>query len=676
MSTCTNININGSAPSNIPQNNQQQDDNSFNPIILNTVGQYAIISSNTIFINVKRLRGWEESVTGFGELIKEYSWSKDNSTWSYWEQLTQMNLDELSNRNILPETGFYFRVRYTLSSIGNITISDFKLNVELNSIDSNKGILPPNFLCSGTGNVQGSILANCNGTFNPYLIDPCNSLYQDLVSSVQNMFGLDVVYLRAKPMDDSGDVIFKEWTLYSVENPICTKVLVPDNEFPDPTLQYNPYGIEYEIPFEIHIVKKNFEDIFGPDAAPQSRDIVYFPMIPNRLYEVKSTTPVQDFMLQMTYWKVDLMIYRSKADTYMSQSIEQMLDEITIDSYEAFGKEIDKETKKITKPQQYDRNLGSNLIDPIRKYVNQEMKVLAIPLKNNGTIIAEQYYDLSTVFNPQKNVTAVQYAINSKFKADDNFAFSCWFKNTSAKFNIMEDPVRLTKISDNVIRIQLQSIRKYQIGDLLQVFRQGKLNFYGIINTIHNDSLYDIEISDDVLKFLNSVNLNWINATGWNAKRCFERIFIDCIDKNKGWQLSSIAERFFIFKDNENEIIFNVPEVIGEKWTAVFFNYSALFQQLNISFWEINEGQKTSELNVIFNQTLNIKKSEDKNSEINYTLPASNTMITNIRIYNEIVEIEKQSMILNQNIVQDSNLIVLLDNCLNLNKLSYVGNTK
>jgi len=670
--------IAGSAPGVLPSQQPQIPSQPFSPITLNTVGQFAIIESATPYVNVLRIRGWSEDISGMGTLVKEFSWSVDKATWSYWTTLSQDNLEAISNR--LPRTGFFFRFRYTLASIGSVTITNVKLDVELAVIDPNQGWVPPWYICGGLGNMQGNILAQCSGSFNPYLVDPCSSIYQQLVYSIQNMFGLDVVYLRAKPKEDSGDVVFKEWTLYSVENPICTKVLVPDNTFPDPTLQYNPYGIEYEMPFEVHIVKRNFEEVFGKDAAPQSRDIVYFPLIPNRLYEVRSTTPFQDFMMQMTYWKVDLMIYRSKANTYATDAINQMLDEITIDSFEAFGKELEKDTKKITKPQQYDRFLGTNLIDPIRKYVNQDMKIYTIPLANHSTVIAEYHYDLSTVFNPNKNVTGVQYAVSSKFTASDNFGFSCWFKDMKPRFVVQEDPVKLELLVDNKVRLQLQVIRKYKEGQHIQLFRQGKLNFFGKVTEVHNDSLYDIEVHSEILTYLSSINASWINATGWTAKRCFEKVYIDSLDVKdetvKGWKLSSFAERYWIFNTNGTETLFCLPENIGDTWTAMFFNYSALFGQMNISFWKVDDNSRDTNLLSVYSRTVDNIDTTDIDSSINYAIPASNILLTNLRLFNETVEFEKQSLILNQNIIQDSDKLIIADNSIPLQKLAYVGNVK
>lgn len=658
------------------------------PITLNQTGQFAIIQSNEPLLNVIEISNFYDTLTGVGQIIKEYSWSVDNKTWSYWSYLTQENLLALSSKGLLPLSGFYFRMRYTLATIGNMTISDAGINTRTDIVDVNKGYVPFGYSigsmdCVECGNMRGAILNQCNATFNPYLVNPAIDIYKDLCYGIQNTFGLQVLYLRAKPIENSGDVIFKEWTLYAVEDAVCTKVLVPNNEFPDAKLNYNPYGIEYEAPFEVHIVKRNFEETFGPDAAPQSRDIVFFHFMPNRLFEVKSSTPHRDFMMQISYWKVDLMTYKSKADTYASDSINKMLDDITNDSYEAFGIESIKDTKDITKPQQYDRHIGTNLKDPIRKYINQDLKIITESLLNHSTAIADFYYDMNTIFDMSKNVTGIQYGVKSNFTETSDFAFTCWFKNVKPTFTVHEDVTRIISVTGNIVRIQIQSQRNYLADTYIQIYRQGKLNFYGKVINAVNNFIYDIEVSLDVISYLNEVNANWAVAPGWISKRCFPRIYIDGLSNigtpslPVGWKIYSFAERFFIVNINGTEFVFCIPDNIGEIWTGMTFCFSATFGQMNFSLWKIKESRyNTTELDTIYTKSINDVSIETKANNTEYVLPASNTLITNIRIFDNIIEFEKQSLILNQNIIQDSHHVILADNAYPYLKLPYIGSTK
>jgi len=659
------------------------------PISLKQSGQFVVVNIKDPFENVIKINNYYDQVAGFGQILKQFSWSYDNKVWSFWSILDQENLLKLSKDNLLPKDKFYFRFRYTLTTIGSIQISDIGIEVEYDVEDKNKGYIPHGYRLGHTGEVEygsmrGEILKKCNSRFNPYLVNPAIDFYKDICYEVQNMFGLDVSYFKVSPRKDSGDVIFREWTLFDHQDPICTKIMVPDNEFPDDNINYMLHDMGYEEPFEIHIVKENFEEIFGVGAVPQSRDVIHFSFMPSKLYEIRSVSPHRDFMMQIAYWKVDLMKYRSKSDSYASDDVNEILDDITKDSYEAFGEEFKKEAEKITKPQQYDRLVGSNLRDPIRKYVNKELKIYSQKIENHSTVISETHYDLSTIFNLDKNNIGVEYSISSNFKKSDNFSFTCWFKETNPNFLIPIDLVKIISVENNIVKIQLQKNRQYKEGIKLQIYRQGKLNFFGeIVNNIDNKT-YELEVDNNVLEHLDSISSNWKTAPGWYTKRCFEEIFIDGMSEigspelTKGWRISLIAGQYIKLNINEDVIYFILENNLQDQWYGLTFNYAATFGQMNCSVWEMNKNisQKTTDLNLVYSDTKNGIISEDKETDKNYIIPGTNLLLTNIRIFNEIIEQEKQSLILNQNIVQDSQKLILADNALNLLKIPYVGNTK
>ena len=78
------------------------------------------------------------------------------------------------------------------------------------------------------------------------------------------MFGIEARWFRAVPQQRSKDVIFQEYTLSSVEeDPLCIKVVVPDGNFPDSNYNFDFLGLEYQIPTEIQIDKKYWEEVAG-----------------------------------------------------------------------------------------------------------------------------------------------------------------------------------------------------------------------------------------------------------------------------------------------------------------------------------------------------------------------------------------------------------------------------
>ena len=119
-------------------------------------------------------------------------------------------------------------------------------------------------ICCEGGNITALTKIE-NFTFDPYKVNPAVNMYRDLSYTINKLFGHDVKYARATPLANGRDFTLKEWTLYDVEEPECFKLLVPNNEFPDNKINFGPYGLDFEMPFEVHIVKQYFEDKFTKD---------------------------------------------------------------------------------------------------------------------------------------------------------------------------------------------------------------------------------------------------------------------------------------------------------------------------------------------------------------------------------------------------------------------------
>ena len=84
------------------------------------------------------------------------------------------------------------------------------------------------------------------------------------------MFGHDVVYFRTVPESDSGDYIFKEWTLFKNVDRKCIKILVPGNKFPSNDPKFSEFELDFQLPFEIHIDHRYFQSIFGKTSISLS----------------------------------------------------------------------------------------------------------------------------------------------------------------------------------------------------------------------------------------------------------------------------------------------------------------------------------------------------------------------------------------------------------------------
>jgi hypothetical protein len=107
---------------------------------------------------------------------------------------------------------------------------------------------------------------------------------------------------------------------------------------------------------------------------------------------------------------------------------------------------------------------------------------------------------------------------------------------------------------------------------------------------------------------------------------------------------------------------------------------SNLFSQLTLNIWEMqwNEVTKlpaTSDLRLIYGKTdLNFPK-VDRSSAANFFIVSSDTDITNVRVWSQKIETEKQAFVLNQNIVKDASKALAIDNAIPRSRMPYISYT-
>lgn len=273
---------------------------------------------------------------------------------------------------------------------------------------------------SGCANIKVECETSENH-FKPYQLGKSNKLYNQLVEITSDIFGHAVRYYRTEPDTRTKDVIFMEYSLFSVAASGDLKVSVPGNEFPTEALQYDMFGMGFE-DFEIHITDYQFEKTFGIGHRPRVKDYLFLP-INNKMYEIKSVTLADEFNVQHTYWRVMLGKYQERSAIEKSPVIEAELENLVVGVEDIFGAEIQDEYVKATDPQQLSTVIH-NWDDGVRVTADSRLKIVDFDLKNRWTIVSKNYYNLSTV---STNDTAIDYALQAKQSIDDNLAFTTWF---------------------------------------------------------------------------------------------------------------------------------------------------------------------------------------------------------------------------------------------------------
>jgi hypothetical protein len=665
--------------------------------ILSNLGDFVKITQDKPFHFVTNLTGWCDEITGTGVLKKEFRWGTSNRVRASWIELTTTNLQNII---LEPSNDLFVDFRLTLISGGPSTIE----SIEVNCIQSDDALDPylgftPILKVSEKGNISNLTKIE-NFTFKPYAVNPAVALYKNLAYTINQMFGHDVMYARAVPMAIGRDVTLHEWTLYDVDDPKCIKVVVPNNEFPDNKILFNPMGLDFEMPFEVHIVKAYYEELFGIGTGPQKRDIVYFPLT-NRIYEIESSYLFKDFMQKEIYWKIGLKKYAPKSNRYEPQDLREQFDSITWDAEERFSEEVKLEAVKTTDPQQYDPKIGSRDYDPARLNIHDDLVIIQTKLPNYSNVLSESQYDLRSVYdstNGNNQLAAVEYRANVSFPATDEKSLCMWFKEIKSKIAIPKDNVKgylslgAAGTETTPLSYSIAAKRQYEIGSYIKITRFNGLSLYGNITSvtpITGGFVYVLNVKNEIITYLNTYFANWASSftnTGYIAESTNEQILFNGFKNGNGWKVSIYASRYIVFTDTSGIERLNIlnTSLVEDYWYAIFVNISNFYRQISIDLWvrqwndQSPQPINTTDLENIYSNTImQVDPIDRSNLNIKYKLTGGNLVITNLRLFDKTeTEQTKQSIILNQTIVQDAQYAIIIDNAIQRLKLPWIAKTK
>lgn len=738
------------------------------------IGSYRVLSWDKPYLNVTSLNGWiidsvntstDPTDIDAQDISIDFRYSVDGETWSLWTNvgtaLTGISESHTSNEKadpfiieLDPENPFYPEFRFTsvvknndgtIAYSGNqvisptIVIVDFQLDVSYSSsvspttgsIDpTNEVIKSPIPTCSEEKSNRPVVFNNdcLQVTFNPYAVNSAVNLYQDLSLAVNKLFGWEVNYYSVQPQSRSKDVVLREYTLYDVVDEKCVKVMVPQNIFPDNKINYDPFGLQFEEPFEIHIDKVYFESIFGRGSQPRKRDIIYFPLT-NRIYEINSTYLFRDFMYSPVYFKIELKKYQPKSNTYYKDpAYKEELDGISLNTQKLFGPETVSEEEKLTKPQQYITSTQDRSSDPIRSYIYKDLPIIGYDLNNNWTIVFNQYYDMDDsfkynpefIYDPSEYRQAIRYKSLPQLSSTGEISYTSWF-------NIRNyyDQSKLTKRAFPSLPINVVSYDSTRIVYSTSPYKhnlqtwsgysknpEGYVSIFGDEN--HTGGFRVKSVIDEYQFSVGNPNLPIAeNRSGWKMQKAQARNFLDGLfsENSEGVRIDLIhsgvnepSNSSYLgvgsFEIILNNLRINSPlqftPVFGN-WYSVVVNISNKYKQISINVWEMsydptNPQDQSSNLNKIheyvrsLSTTYTFEASPDLNQDLNspyygtdnnsYKIITSPIYISNIRLFKQMIDIDKQSTVLNQNIVRDAQLAYIIDNAQPLLKIPKFANRK
>lgn len=647
-------------------------------IYLSLIGDYGIVSQT--IINLQNLQSYQiDEVIDFDNydattLNREFRWSYDQDTWSAWLEL---NLTSLQNIEVENQSVIYFQAKYTLTAGEPVTIKEVKPFIVTIPDDPLESALQPPTNAYTVGNSRGTAFLN-DFYFDPYAVNLSIELQRKLSYNVNKIFGHVGAYIRVTPQMRSLDVILKEYGIYqSSKDYKCVKILVPQNQFPDSKINFNPFNIDYQEPFLVHIDKRYFESFFGKGIGPQKRDIIYLP-IANRLYEVASSSIQRDFMYKDLYYIVSLVKYADKANVIKDDELLSEIDELSNSTAELFDNALSQEIEKITNEQQF--TISTRRSDKVRDYIDPNLLIEERDLLNYHTLISHYRYDLSAspVDSSGDIRTMVDYLVPVEWNTKAERSLTCWF--------LLKNPTTMIRSVTQIEEYDLQYIITTnadcgaRVNDIV-TFSKPNTDFslYGkVIQKISNTKIR-IVITPDAKQYVDSNFPEWYFYTGIQVRRNFPKVFIDGINSDKGFKLENHEGKFFVATIGETTYNFTLPNKLAlDTWYCLVFNYSAQYEQIGITVlkrkWNPNTNTPTTtEMDVLYEHTFTNIPIVDTSHSFKYKLPASSMKLTNLRLMSVTIEPEKMTKFLNESIVADSDQSIIIDNAIPRIKLPYVG---
>ena len=270
---------------------------------------------------------------GMSSVEYSYAYSIDNITWSDWT-LSKQTLLTLISQIEYVDIAIYLKIRARISSDKTQSYAIYQLlEVRLNNI-----IVPMDYMEMG---VMNNILVTTNNKnlFNPYRsFEKQIELHNKLSKSISDIFGIECIYFKTEPQQDSEDLTFKSFRLSDVTEYKQLKIVINNNELPDNRTRFTEFDIDFQDDLEIHIVIETFKEAFG-EVVPNANDYLYLPLT-NRMYQINTINDANTFMNHATYYQAMLVKYESRASVIEDSTTFDKIDELIDFDYEYAAEDV------------------------------------------------------------------------------------------------------------------------------------------------------------------------------------------------------------------------------------------------------------------------------------------------------------------------------------------------
>jgi hypothetical protein len=654
---------------------------------------YRIFTATEPVLEAVNIVGFSEDVDfGTGNpnyLSRKFRYSLDGGNWSLWYDFSLTNF---SNITTIPfeKSQVFFEFKYEYNDFSSqplatpIKVNSIKVKVESPFIG--ESLFTPNVCCSTER--SPIVIAGTEASFKPYEVDSAVGISKELSYQVNLMFGHDVVYFKTEPDREGGDFIFKEWTLYQTTDRKCIKVVVPENKFPDNRPSFTEFGVDFEIPFEIHVDHQYFQSMFGLDSQPRKRDYLYFPLV-NRMYEIQGSYLFRGFMMEPMYWKIQLTKFHPNIDMLMKEPDRKFLDNIIMSSDELFGTQAEEQKKDALTKQQF--KTISHKFDETRRSLHPDLNNRLLDITYNYSPLIEYYYDMSGVvprivtYSPASNgnsndqyLTPGQpYQIYAYEESDIYLAWRNNQLNTGDTHIQGNGPILPVKM--NGPKESFSALGKYVVVEGYRTLALLEKDKKSIIANSNNDFQFKQSEHAVIYKAFSSTtntpSMTFSSIIKFNKGNTLSARIFDGFDNstNSGirilYDLSDSAGQgnlTFYIQVNGTQATFPIGLIDYDSWYSVIIPMSGQYGQLSVNVYSFGQDQANIKNYSSVTQVASLSVNQAKfsfDTQQNWALVAGNYSIANIRLFNTMVRPEDHEFIISQLFVRDESLIEIIDNC-------------
>jgi hypothetical protein len=481
-----------------------------------------------------------------------------------------------------------------------------------------------------------------NGLWNPYKQSPeITNFYNFLANQTNSIFGWDVEYFKTDPDGNGIDTQIHEYGLFNVYKKDTIKIIVPENQFPDNTIQLNVFNLDLFDTFEVQILKDVFKEKFGIEERPAVKDFLFF-CVTNRLYTIKHAQIYKDIMHTGIYYKVILEKYEERAnilvrDQAAKNAIESLTDNTTID--DLFGFENKQDEDKVANKVQF----TPKSFEKIRQSISSKVSIMNEPVYNGEVDFIKYYYN----FNKLIDQKSVEYKnVDNNFLLSDNRCFINWFKFNS----YFDENSSITKrVFDNY---QVNINKNFMLLDNYNETNNIGYRYYynnKKINFILNNNSYELETPNLLTNIWYGIVINLDQRQRTLDIRVYKRltdVYIALI----------------------NPTTYERQDIISTDITGITSAMSDGFKPVaNFEYGST----AVSEFILLYQKIYTNIDIQEFNHDVNIKLIGSDISYSNLRIFNDIIEEKNINNILNQNIIKDAGKLIIADNA---NRKIYTNN--